>query len=152
MISVIVPVPESDEALAGLFAVLVPAAVEGLVRDVVVVGGDASGATALLCEDAGARLVGGAISDAAQTVRGDWLLLVAPEMRFVSRWREALADHIAGSTRPALVLPPAESGWLAAFGRSQRAGLLIRKRDFGQPEGDLNRLRRRFGRGAVRLG
>ncbi len=89
---------------------------------------------------------------AAQAVRGDWLLLVAPEMRFVSRWREALADHIAGSTRPALVLPPAESGWLAAFGRSQRAGLLIRKRDFGQPEGDLNRLRRRFGRGAVRLG
>ena len=43
MISVIVPVQESDEALAGLFAVLVPAAVEGLVRDVVVVGGDASG-------------------------------------------------------------------------------------------------------------
>lgn len=151
MISVIVPADDSDEALAGLFAALVPAAVDGLVKDVVVAAHAPSEATRLLCEDAGARLISGTIDRAAREARGEWLLLVAPQMRFGGRWREAVADHLAESSRPALILPPAQPGWRGAFGRAKGAGLLVRKNAFGEADGDLAGLRRRFGRGAVRL-
>ena len=152
MISVIIPADDSDEALAGLFAALVPAAVDGLVREVAVAASAPSQATKLLCEEAGARLVNGTIDHAAAEARGDWLLLVAPQMRFGPRWREAVAEHLAGSSRPALILPPARAGWLGGLGRAKAAGVLVRRRDFGPEAGDLACLRRRFGRTAVRLG
>ncbi|MDZ4317484.1 MAG: glycosyltransferase, partial [Phenylobacterium sp.] len=106
MITVIVPAHDSAEPLAGLLAALVPAAVDGLVRDVIVADGDADPATVALCEDAGATLLRGSIAAAAAVAKGNWLLIVAPEMRFPSRWIEIVADHSSRATRPALVLPP----------------------------------------------
>ena len=85
MITVIVPAHDSAEPLAGLLAALVPAAVEGLVREVIVADGDADPATAALCEDAGAILLRGSIAAAAAVAKGNWLLILAPEIRFPSR-------------------------------------------------------------------
>lgn len=152
MITVIVPAHDSAEALAGLLAALVPAAVDGLVREVIVADGDADPGTAALCEDAGATLLRGSIAAAAAVAKGNWLLIVTPEMRFPSRWIEVVADHSSRATRPGLLLPPLQSGWFAGRRQARGAGLLIRTRDFGGTQGDLKVLRRQFGRGAVRLG
>ena len=152
MITVIVPAHDSADALAGLLAALVPAAVDGLVREVIVADGDSDAATAALCEDAGATLLRGSIAAAAAIAKGNWLLIVTPDMRFPSRWIEIVADHSSRATRPALVLPPLKSGWFAGGRQTRNAGLLIRTRDFGGRQGDLKVLRAQFGRGAVRLG
>ena len=48
MISVIVPTAESERDLAALLSVLVPAAVDGLVREVIVVDAGPSQATAAI--------------------------------------------------------------------------------------------------------
>ncbi len=152
MITVIVPSRDSAEPLAGLLAALVPAAVGGLVREVIVADGDADCATTALCEDAGATLLRGSIAAAAAVAKGAWLLILAPDMQFPSRWIEIVADHSARATRPALLLPPMASGWFAGRRQTAGAGLLIRARDFGGTQGDLKLLRAQFGRGAVRLG
>lgn len=151
MISVIVPTRDSGEALAGLLASLVPAAVDGLVRDVVVADAGSTDATAALCEDAGATLVYGTIAAAVAVARGDWLLIAPPEMRFPPRWIETLADHVGREREPALLMPPLKPGWLASRKRLSAAALLVRATTFHGAPGDLADLRRRFGRGAVRL-
>ena len=150
MITVIVPAHDSAEPLAGLLAALVPA-VEGLVREVIVADGDADPATAALCEDAGAILLRGSIAAAAAVAKGNWLLILAPEIRFPSRWIEVVADHSSRATRPALLLPPLTTGWFAGRRQTRNAGLLVRTRDFGGTQGDLKFLVSQFGRGAVRL-
>ncbi|MDP1875720.1 cell wall biosynthesis glycosyltransferase [Phenylobacterium sp.] len=152
MITVIVPAHDSADALAGLLAALVPAAVDGLVREVIVADGDADPATSALCEDAGATLLRGSIAAAAAVAKGNWLLIVTPEMRFPSRWIEIVADHSSRATKAALLLPPLQTGWFAGRRQNRSAGLLIRTRDFGGTQGDLRLLVDRFGRGAVRLG
>ena len=151
MISVIVPPRESGEALAGLLASLVPAAVDGLVREVVIADAGSTDSTAALCEDAGATLIYGSIAAAVAVARGDWLLIAAPEMRLPPRWIETLADHVARAREPALLLPPLRSGWLASRKRASEAARLVRTTTFHGAPGDLAALRRRFGRGAVRL-
>jgi hypothetical protein len=151
MITVIVPARASADPLAGLLSALVPAAVDGVVREVIVADGDADEATVALCEDAGATLLRGSIAAAAAVAKGSWLLIVAPEMRFPNRWIEIVADHSLRATRPALVLPPLKTGWFAGRRQTRDAGLLIRTRDFGGTQGDLRVLRAQFGRSAVRL-
>ncbi|MCG9916233.1 MAG: cell wall biosynthesis glycosyltransferase [Phenylobacterium sp.] len=152
MITVIVPSRASAEPLAGLLAALVPAAVDGLVREVIVADGDADPATAALCEDAGATLLRGSIAAAAAVAKGNWLLILSPDMQFPSRWIEVVADHSARATKPALLLPPLKTGWFAGRRQTASAGLLVRTRDFGGTQGDMKVLRAQFGRGAVRLG
>lgn len=152
MITVIVPSRDAAEPLAGLLAALVPAAVDGLVREVIVADGDADPATAALCEDAGATLLRGSIAAAAAVAKGNWLLILAPDMLFPSRWIEIVADHSARATRPALLLPPLKTGWFAGRRQTASAGLLVRTRDFGGTQGDMKVLRAQFGRAAVRLG
>ncbi|MDP2212466.1 hypothetical protein [Phenylobacterium sp.] len=152
MLTVIIPAHDSAEALAGLLATLVPAAVDGLVREVIVADGDSDAATAALCEDAGAQLLRGSIAAAAAVAKGNWLLILEPEMRFPSRWIEVVADHSSRATQPALLLPPLGTGWLAGRRQANSAGLLIRTRDFGGTQGDMKTLRAQFGRRALRLG
>lgn len=151
MISVIIPTRDSAEALAGLLASLVPAAVDGLVRDVVIADAGSTDATAALCEDAGATLVYGSIAAAVAVARGDWLLIAAPEMRLPPRWIETIADHVSREREPALLMPPLRPGWLASRKRANEAALLVRTTTFHGAPGDLTALRRRFGRGATRL-
>jgi hypothetical protein len=152
MISVLIPARDEAEALAGLLTTLVPAAVDGLVRDVVVADEGASGAIAELCEESGATLLRGSIAAAAARGRGDWLMILSPQARLPVAWREAVGEHVMRSTEPALLLPPPVGRWLADRRRDRSAGLLIRVRDFGGAQGDMSELRRRFSPGAVRIG
>jgi hypothetical protein len=140
MISVILTASDYAKALARLLTALVPAAAEGLVREVAVIG--AAGASAALADDAGADLfedLGAAMARA----RGPWLAGLPLTAMLAPDWMEVLAVHLAREpptparlvTRPGFSLGRGPQGWLAPKGLS--AGLV---------EQDFQRLARRNGR------
>ncbi|MFT4252628.1 MAG: cell wall biosynthesis glycosyltransferase, partial [Caulobacter sp.] len=87
MISVILPAvapgPQAVHALAQVLAQLVPAAVDGLVKEVVIAGVAEPGLDALV-EDSGARFTaafgdrGALLAAGATLARGDWILALDP--------------------------------------------------------------------------
>jgi len=146
MISVLVAATEDPRPLARLLAQLVPAAAQGLVREVAVVG--AAGPSATLAEDAGANLYG-AFAEAAAAARSDWLAKLPVDAVLVSDWMQQVAAHLARdppaparlATRPAgFTLARSPQGWLVPRLLAGSAGLA---------EQDLQRLAR--GRGGRRL-
>ena len=85
MISVIVPTAQSERDLAALLSVLVPAAVDGLVREVMVVDAGPSQAAAAICEDAGADVLAG-FADALRRAKGDYVLALPASLRLRPGW------------------------------------------------------------------
>ena len=72
MITVIIPTLNAEATLAPTLAALVPAAVDGLVREVIVVDGGSSDRTTEIVDNAGANLVqGGAGTGPATRCRRD---------------------------------------------------------------------------------
>jgi hypothetical protein len=140
MICVILAASEDPKPLARLLTALVPAAAEGLVREVAVIG--AAGPSAALADDAGADLFDG-FGEAAARARGPWLAGLPLSAAFAPDWIEILATYLAREPPAAarLVTRPSgfsfragPEGWLAPKGLS--AGLV---------EQDFQRLARRGG-------
>lgn len=92
MISVIVPTRDSAALLGPCLSALVPAAVTGLVREVILADGGSADGTLAIAEDAGARVVAGDVAAAVSTAKGDWLLILPPTSRLEPGW-EAEAEH-----------------------------------------------------------
>jgi hypothetical protein len=148
MISVILTASDDAKALARLLTALVPAAAEGLVREVALIG--AAGASAALAEDAGADLFDD-FGAAAARARGPWLAGLPLAAGFAPEWMESLAGHLARDppTPARLVARPhgfglggfrlagGPEGWLAPKPPAPSAGLV---------EQDFQRLARRSGR------
>ncbi|VAW09998.1 Glycosyl transferase, group 2 family [hydrothermal vent metagenome] len=82
MITVVIPTLNAAPALGRTLAALVPAAVEGLVKEVVIADGGSTDGTASIADAAGARLVatapgrGGQLAAGADEARGRWLLFL----------------------------------------------------------------------------
>jgi glycosyltransferase involved in cell wall biosynthesis len=137
MISVIIETKNHAEDLARTLASLVPAAVEGVVRDVTVRDHGSSDQTRQVCEDAGVRLTDvGDIGHAITQARCDWILLLAPGARMQDGWIEPVARHINKMTSPARFTRSRAHrlGFFARIGRSQDAlaeGLLIHRKQAG---------------------
>ena len=96
MITVIIPTLNAEATLAPTLAALVPAAVDGLVREVIVVDGGSSDRTTEIVENAGANLVqGGAgrgqqLAAGATRARFPWLLFLHADTALMPGWeREA---------------------------------------------------------------
>jgi hypothetical protein len=144
MLTVIVETGEAAERLPGLLAALTSAAVDGLVREVVIVGGPAD-LLDVLREETGAELaddVGAAIAMA----RSDRLLAVPASLRLRSDWLAQLGRHLREGGGDALLV--GEGGALSGRGY----GVLIGKAAAtGLASPDLKRLRRLLRRGVVRL-
>ena len=70
MISVVIPTLNAGERLAQTFAALVPATVEGLVKEVIVSDGGSTDDTLPIAEAAGARIVSGEKGRGSQLARG----------------------------------------------------------------------------------
>jgi rSAM/selenodomain-associated transferase 2 len=140
-ISVVVPTLDAADGLAAALGALVAAAIDGLVREVIVSDGGSCDATLAIAEDAGARLVfgeagrGGQLARGAAAARGDWLLFLHADTVLEPGWADAAARFIAAAgDRVAVFTLAFSDDGLAA--RTVAAGAMIRTRLFSSPYGD----------------
>ena len=144
MLSVIVETGEAAERLPGLLAALTSAAVDGLVREVLIVGGPAD-LLDVLREETGAE-VAPDLKGAVAAARSGWLLALPASLKLRSDWLSRLGRHLREGGGEALLV--GEGGALS--GRAY--GVLIGKAAAaGLAAPDLKRLRRLLQRRATRL-
>ncbi|HKR87546.1 MAG TPA: hypothetical protein VJS38_05175 [Phenylobacterium sp.] len=132
--------------LAGLLTALTEAAVEGLVRDVTLVEGAEPRLLDALCEATGAKLA----ADFAQAVagaRGDWLMVVPPDLRLKDGWVERLGDHLRDGPGEARLRGMGEG----LFRRAPEGLVVARAKAQASAQGGLQQLSRKLGRGARRI-
>ena len=98
MISVIIPTLNAEATLAAALSALIPATVDGLVREVIIVDGGSTDRTAAIADDAGARFVtrsggrGYQLLSGAHRARFPWLLFLHADTVLDQGWeREAAA-------------------------------------------------------------
>lgn len=144
MITVVIPTSNSAADLQVLLPALVPAAVDGLVRDVIAVDAKSTDATPLMCEDAGAVMVA-TLAEAASRARGEFVLALPTDIRLVAGWEERLGAHLTRGGKPALLQGERE-GWFKA----RTAGVLAPVA-WLREAADLAALKRRLGPGAPKL-
>jgi hypothetical protein len=145
MLSVIVETADFGDRLPALLAALTSAAVEGLVREVIIAGGGPRELLAVLREETGAELADDLV-DAIRQARSGRLLILPAKIRLKSGWLETLAKHLRSGGGDALLL--GEGG----FWEPHVYGVLIGATEtaaIGNP--DLKRLRRALGARAIRL-
>ena len=152
MLSVIIPTLDSAADLQGLLAALVPAAMDGLVREVICADAGSTDPTREICEDAGAELVAGGLVTAAKTAKGAWVLVLPAQIRLRPDWVETMKAHLGGGMRPAVargVREPGLAGWFGAV----PAGLLAEASKVAEraETRDVAALVRALGTGAARL-
>lgn len=138
MISVILPAVAPVHALAQILAQLVPAAVDGLVKEVLIAGAAEPGLDALI-EDSGARFVaasgdrGALLAAGAAMARGDWILALDAARGLPESWRGPVEAHLAGGAGAAALLVPA--GGLLARLAAAPLGLLVQRLDYAATAG-----------------
>lgn len=94
MISVVIPTLNAAETLAATLTALVPAAVNNLVREVVIADTGSTDETLAIADDAGARVVAGGLAEGCAAAKGPWLLILPSGVRLEAGWEKAAADHI----------------------------------------------------------
>jgi rSAM/selenodomain-associated transferase 2 len=108
MISVVIPTLNAEDGLSACLTALVPAAVEGMVREVIVVDGGSSDRTLKIIEQSGAELVrvgpgrGEQLSAGAAQARSPWLLFLHADTVLEPGWERevaALIERIDGGRR-----------------------------------------------------
>lgn len=110
MLSVVIPTLDAAGTLTDSLAALVSGAVEGLVREVIVVDGGSRDATLAIADAAGCAVMhaprgrGTQLAAGAAAARGDWLLFLHADTVLDPGWTDAVARHIAAAAdggRPA---------------------------------------------------
>src|SRR4051812_14239400 len=101
MISVVIPTLNAERLLPRCFDSLIPAAVRGVVREVIVSDAGSSDATLEIADAAGAHVVhakkgrGAQLIDGAASAKSDWLLFLHPETALEPGW-EVEAESFIG--------------------------------------------------------
>lgn len=102
MISVLIETRNDEDALARTLGSLVAAAVEGVVREVIVVDRGSTDHTAVVADHAGCNLIAhGDLAGGLKRARGEWILLLEPGARLSDGWIEDVVHHTARLTNPA---------------------------------------------------
>ena len=109
MISVVIPVLNAEASLAATLTALVPAAVEGLVREVIVVDGGSADRSIEIADQAGADVVrsrpgrGAQLAAGAAAARGPWLLFLHADTVLAAGWERdasAFIERVGLGQRP----------------------------------------------------
>ncbi|HEY4030200.1 MAG TPA: glycosyltransferase [Caulobacteraceae bacterium] len=152
MISVVIATQDDELTLGQTLASLVPAAVDGLVREVIVADSGSADGTLAIADDAGARIVrceGAAearLAAGCKAARADWLLILEASASAPHGWEGAAGRHM--ERHPGKPACWGRSG-LVPFVTPAKA-LLVPSRLFEQQSGSAGWLRR-IGRKAVEL-
>lgn len=134
MLTVIMECRNQEPELAQTLSVLVAGAVEGLVRDVVVLDHGSQDGSSRVADAAGCRfLAQWDVKDILRTVRGDWLLIVEAGSRPQSGWVEEISEYVALNKLPAKFSASRKyrRPFFQRFGRSSpplEHGFLVSKR------------------------
>jgi glycosyltransferase involved in cell wall biosynthesis len=111
MVTVIIPTLNNERTLVPTLAMLVPGAMSGLVREVVVADGGSTDATLEIADSAGCTLappaeaagtpasLGGRLKAAAATARAPWLLFLRPGTVLEVTWHDETALFIDEAER-----------------------------------------------------
>jgi glycosyltransferase involved in cell wall biosynthesis len=100
MISVVIATHNDAQTLGQTLASLVPAAVDGLVREVILADAGSTDETLAIAEDAGARVVPCAgpvearLLEGCKAARSDWLLLLEASAPVLHGWEAPAGRHI----------------------------------------------------------
>jgi rSAM/selenodomain-associated transferase 2 len=100
MISVIVPTLNAEQSLAACLTALVPAAMNGFVKEVIISDGGSSDQTLAIADDAGASIVraergrGQQLGEGARETRSDWLLFIHADTVLEDGWEREVYRHI----------------------------------------------------------
>jgi len=144
MISVVIPTLNAETHLAACMKALVPAAIDGLIKEVVVVDGGSTDKTWAIADDAGARVIkapkgrGSQLAVGAEAARGDWLLFLHADTVLDESWTEAVGRFLENKNRVGVFtlrfnakgMRPKVVAW----------GAMIRTRFFPLPYGDQGML------------
>lgn len=95
MISVVIPTLDAARTLPVTLTCLVGAALEGLVKEVLVADAGSTDATTEIAEDAGADVHKGGVAQACAVARGDWILILEAGVKLSPDWETAAAMHMA---------------------------------------------------------
>ncbi len=119
MISVVIPTLDAEKVLPATLTALVPAAMEGVVREVIIVDGGSTDRTREIADHAGAEVIttpanrGGQLRAGAHAARHPWLLFLSSDAvldagwereadNFVERVERGATRHVAATFRFAL--------------------------------------------------
>jgi rSAM/selenodomain-associated transferase 2 len=100
MISVVIPTLNAERSLAHSLAALVPAVVEGVVREAIVVDGGSTDGTRVVAEAAGTHLIeagrgrGTQLEAGASAAQADWLLFLHADTVLDPGWAEEAQGFI----------------------------------------------------------
>lgn len=100
MLSVVIPALNAEATLPRTFACLIPAAVRGLVREVIVSDGGSNDGTLKLADSVGAHIVlgnrgrGPQLAAGAETARADWFLFLHADTALAPGWETEVESFL----------------------------------------------------------
>lgn len=147
MITVVIPTLNAEPGLASAMTALVPAVVDGLVREVIVVDGGSTDRTLAIADHAGADIVrfgrgnrGGQLAEGAKRARHPWLLFLHADTVLEDGWQREVATFIdrvdAGERPPSAAAFRFALDDLGFKPRLLEAGVSLRCTLFRLPYGD----------------
>ena len=148
MLTVIIDARTEHQRLPALLTQLTAGAVDGIVRQVLIVAAPDQPGIGDLCEESGAT-AHTTLEAAAGAARAEWVVVLPADLRLRDGWIGALNGHMERSGRRALVTGFADGG---LFGRKP-FGVLVERGRLADGEGaDLKGLRRELGLNPRRAG
>lgn len=155
MISVVIATQDQERSIGPLLTALVPAAVDGVVRQVIVVDGGSRDATLEIAKDSGADVL--ELGSSADTrlaagcaqAKGDWLLILDPTVLPPPGWETAARAFIGLGADRAAWFAPNRGGWLG--GPPSAHGLLVSRALLSELGGYRAGLARKLGGRLQRL-
>ncbi|QRM54505.1 glycosyl transferase [Sinorhizobium sp. BG8] len=102
MLTIMMECRDNEAELAQTLSALVSGAVEGLVRDVIILDLGSRDGSCRVADAAGCRfLTHWDMKDVVRSARGDWLMLLEPGSRPLTGWVDVVQEYVALNRSPA---------------------------------------------------